>query len=285
MKVARTVSALRRALSVEGSAGAVVGLVPTMGALHAGHRSLLQLARRNCDVVVASIFVNPLQFGPGEDLERYPRDEEGDLALARGAGVDIVFAPARAEMYRPGDSTVVTVGSLTTILEGAARPGHFDGVATVVAKLFLQTRADVAFFGQKDAQQIAVVKRMSRDLSFPVEIRVGATVRDHDGLALSSRNAYLSEDERLRATSLYRALAAGAKELESGRSREEAEASMIRTLVTGGVRIDYARSVDPDTFEPASPGRPVLLVVAGWVGATRLIDNLLVENNGPGRWE
>jgi pantoate--beta-alanine ligase len=230
------------------------GLVPTMGALHAGHRALLRRARGECDEVVMSLFVNPAQFGPGEDFDRYPRDR----AIAAEEGVDRVFAPSAAEIYPRGFSTTVTVGELGTIFEGAHRPGHFDGVATVVLKLFNLVRPDVAYFGQKDAQQLAVVRRMVSDLALGVDVRSVETVREPDGLALSSRNAYLSEDERRRAPSLHRALVA----------RDPG-------LVEGDV--DYLAVVEPVTFARVDPRPGALVVGAARFGATRLIDNIRIE--------
>ena len=235
-----------------------VGLVPTMGALHAGHRALLRRARAECDEVVMSLFVNPAQFGPGEDFDRYPRDEGRDRAIAAEEGVDRIFAPAVAEMYPDGFSTTVSVGALGTVFEGAHRPGHFDGVATVVLKLFSLLRPGAAYFGQKDAQQLAVIRRMTADLGLGVEIRAVETVREDDGLALSSRNAYLSAEERRRAPSLHRAL--GARD---------------QTLVEGDV--DYLAVVDADTFEQVEPRPGALVIGAARFGSTRLIDNIRIE--------
>ncbi|HEX2049237.1 MAG TPA: pantoate--beta-alanine ligase [Actinomycetota bacterium] len=278
MRVERTVRALRAALAPERDRR--VGFVPTMGALHEGHLSLLRAARAGCDTVVASIFVNPLQFGPREDFGAYPRAEERDLELARDAGVDVVFAPSTDEMYAPDHSTSIDVGPLATVLEGAARPGHFAGVCTVVAKLLNVVAPGVAYFGQKDAQQVAVIRRMARDLSFPVEIAVCPTVRDERGLALSSRNRYLSDDERAMAAALYRCLRAGAASIEGGGGPADAERAMERSLADApGVVAEYARAVDPETFEEPGAGRPVLLAVAARVGPARLIDNLPVKGS------
>jgi pantoate--beta-alanine ligase len=234
-----------------------VGLVPTMGALHAGHVALLRAARAECERVVMSLFVNPTQFGPGEDFERYPRDEAADRAVAREEGAD-VYAPALDEMYPRGFSTAVHVGPLAERYEGVHRPGHFAGVATVVLKLLERVRPARAYFGQKDAQQLAVVRRMVRDLDVPVEIRAVRTVREPDGLACSSRNRLLSPEERRRAPSLYRALLA----------RDPA-------LVEG--ELDYLAVVDPETFEPARPHAGALVVGAARFGSTRLIDNVPLE--------
>ena len=235
-----------------------VGLVPTMGALHAGHRALLRRARAECDEVVMSLFVNPAQFGPGEDFDRYPRDAGRDRAVAAEEGVDRVFAPTVAEMYPAGFSTAVTVGELGAAFEGIHRPGHFAGVATVVLKLFNLLRPDVAYFGQKDAQQLAVIRRMAADLDVGVEVRAVETVREDDGLALSSRNAYLSPEERRRAPSLHRALAA----------RDP-------SLVEGDV--DYVAVVDADTFAEVEPRAGALVIGAARFGSTRLIDNIRIE--------
>jgi pantoate--beta-alanine ligase len=234
------------------------GLVPTMGALHAGHRALLRQARAECDVVVMSLFVNPAQFGPGEDFDRYPRDDERDRAIAAEEGVDRVFAPAIEEMYPDGFSTTVSVGDVGNRFEGAHRPGHFDGVATIVLKLFNLLDPDAAYFGQKDAQQLAVVRRMTADLDLGVEIQAVETVREPDGLALSSRNAYLTSEERRRASSLHRALAA----------RDPG-------LVEGGV--DYLAVVDADTFLEIEPRPGALVIGAARFGSTRLIDNIPIE--------
>lgn len=278
MRLARYKDDLRKALSDARLQGSTVGLVPTMGALHEGHLSLITIAAQRSDVVVVSVFVNPLQFGEGEDFEAYPRDTEGDLELLEGAGVDLAFVPLLDEVYPPEASVTVSAGPLGDGLEGADRPGHFDGVCTVVAKLFNLVRPAIAVFGQKDAQQVAVVRAMVRDLDFPVEIVTGPTVRDPDGLALSSRNAYLSQEERSRALTLHAALRAGAAVLQASGSSQEAEAAMDETLAAAeGVDVSYARAVDPESFGPPSPGGPVLLVVAARVGPARLIDNLLVE--------
>jgi pantoate--beta-alanine ligase len=235
-----------------------VGLVPTMGALHDGHRALLRAARAECDRVVMSLFVNPAQFGPGEDLDRYPRDEAGDRHIAAAEGVDEVYAPAVEEMYPQGFTTVVSVGELGRRFEGAHRPGHFDGVATVVLKLFARVRPDVAYFGRKDAQQLAVVRRMAADLDVPVAIRAVDTVREADGLAVSTRNVYLSPQERLAAPSLHRALLARDPAVCEG-------------------ELDYLAVVDPDSFDPVAPRAGALVIGAARFGTTRLIDNIALE--------
>lgn len=280
MNIARSIDQVRLAVRDARVAGAKIGFVPTMGFLHEGHLSLVDLAReRGASFVVASIFVNPLQFAPGEDFDRYPRDEERDAALLEGRGTDLLFLPDAATMYPAGSASRVTVSGVSAPLEGARRPGHFDGVATVVLKLFNIVQPDLAAFGQKDAQQVAVIRQMVRDLDLPVEIVVGETRRDHDGLALSSRNAYLSPDERATALALPRALAAGRDAIEQG-AREVAsvERAMHETAVAyPGVEIDYLALVDPRTFAiPEHFEMDLLLTGAIRVGRTRLIDNLPV---------
>lgn len=278
MKIVRTVVELRETLDPMRMQGRSIGFVPTMGALHEGHLSLVRAARVDNDVVVLSIFVNPLQFGPTEDLSAYPRSEGSDLAAAEEADVDVVFLPSVEEMYPPGRSTRIETGVVADPLEGASRPGHFSGVATVVAKLLNLVQPDRVYFGQKDAQQVAVVKTMVRDLSFPADVVVCPTVREADGLALSSRNVYLKGEERTRATVLWRALEAGRRTLLAGDSVQTAELEM-REVVAGeqGVQLDYASIVDPDTFGPAIDGGPYLLVIAARVGTARLIDNLRID--------
>lgn len=279
MKITRTVGDLRRALDRHRTRGDRVGFVPTMGALHEGHLSLIRRARESSQVVVLSIFVNPLQFGAGEDLEAYPRDEARDLLLAESEGVDVAFVPPGEEMYPRGQVTTrVDVGGLATILEGAHRPGHFEGVATVVAKLFHIVEPDVAIFGQKDAQQVAVIRKMVDDLSFRTEVEVSETVREKDGLAMSSRNAYLQGPDRDKALALRRALLAGRAQLEAGDGPGSAETAMTQVFRAEGLTPDYARAVDPVTFE--EPHGDVLLLVAARVGPARLIDNLLVKATG-----
>ena len=277
MKVAHTRSELRAQLLGSSGPESPVGLVPTMGALHEGHLSLVSAARDQCETVVMSIFVNPLQFRPGEDLGAYPRREQEDLEAAETQGVDVVFLPPVEEVHPPGRTTSIDVGELGSVLEGEFRPGHFAGVATVVMTLFDLVQPDKAFFGQKDAQQLAIIRRMVRDLAVPVEIVGCPTVREEDGLALSSRNAYLSATERQRAVVLFRALTTGRERLLEGAEVEEAEGAMWSVLSSvDGVQPEYARGVDPDTFRAPSSQR-VLLVVAARVGPARLIDNLLVE--------
>ena len=274
MRVIRDVGTLRTALADGGR----TGLVPTMGAFHEGHLSLIRAARAACDLVVVWLFVNPTQFNEAADLANYPRDEERDAALAAASGADILFAPTVEQVYPAGFATTVTVAGLGETLEGAHRPGHFAGVATVVAKMLNMAGPDVAYFGAKDAQQVAVVRRMVRDLDIPTRIEVLPTVRDADGLALSSRNVRLNAEERGRATALYRGLCAGRAALAAGEHDAAALTKLVEeTLVRAGAVVEYVAVVDLDTFEPvARVERPALVAVAGWVGATRLIDNLEV---------
>jgi pantoate--beta-alanine ligase len=281
VKTVRTVAELREALAPQRRAGHTIGLVATMGALHEGHLALLRRARDVCDVVVMSLFVNPAQFGPGEDLGAYPRDERRDAALAADEGVDVLFAPAVEEVYPPGFGTTVSVGGVTAVLEGAPEhrgPGHFAGVTTVVTKLFNMVAPDVAFFGQKDAQQALVIRKLVRDLDVPVRIEVCPTVRSPDGLALSSRNAYLSAAERERALGLSRALRAAEEAVAAG--------SVEADDVLGAAREQLAaHGIDPEYLELRSSSdlSPVervngstLLAVAARVGRARLIDNTIL---------
>ncbi|HEV2892734.1 MAG TPA: pantoate--beta-alanine ligase [Actinomycetota bacterium] len=260
--------------------GAGVGFVPTMGALHAGHRALLARARAENDLVVASVFVNPLQFGPAEDLASYPRDREADLAVLAAEGTDLAFLPAEGEIWpAPPEVRLQVGGTLADRLEGLVRPGHLDGVATVVAKLLHLVGPSRAYFGQKDAQQLAVVRRMVEDLAFPNQIVACPTVREPDGLAVSSRNAYLSATERERATALYRALSAGRDAFLAGRRDPCAVEAAARDLLEGapGVEPDYVALVDPATFEPAKQAEAgQVLATAARVGRTRLIDNVIL---------
>ncbi len=281
-RVLRARAELRSALREPRRQGKTIGLVPTMGFLHEGHLSLLRAARAECDVVVMSLFVNPTQFGPGEDLDRYPRDEERDLRLAGEAGVDLVYAPAAEEVYPEGFATTVEVGGpLTEVLDGdpARRgPEHFRGVTTVVAKLFNLVGPDVAYFGQKDAQQAVAIRRMARDLDFPVRVEVLPTVREPDGLAMSSRNAYLSPDDRDRATALSRALAAAEREAKAGSLAAGLEAAR-EELRGAGIEPEYLEARDAERLEPVAElnGRAVLVALAAQVGGARLIDNVLIE--------
>jgi pantoate--beta-alanine ligase len=256
--------------------GARVGLVPTMGFLHEGHVSLIAEARRRADAVVVSIFVNPVQFGPGEDFETYPRDEARDLAQCEAAGAAAVFLPQVAEMYAPDASVFVTEERLEKGLCGARRPGHFRGVCTVVAKLFNLVLPQVAVFGQKDFQQAAIIRRMVRDLNFPVEVVVAPIVREADGLAKSSRNVYLSPDERARAVGLSRALQAAADAVADGTPQpvEPLRQRMLAVLAACGLTVDYVELVDAGTLEPVTQARRGnVALVAVFCGKTRLIDN------------
>jgi pantoate--beta-alanine ligase len=278
VKVVRTVAELRAALATERAGGRRIAVVPTMGALHPGHLSLIRVAAEDDHAVVMTLFVNPAQFAEGEDLSRYPRDEERDLALAAEEGVAVVFAPDGDEVYPPGFATHISVAGPGRGLEGAARPGHFDGVATVVAKLLLAVRPDRAVFGQKDAQQAAVVRRLMRDLHLDdIELVLGPIVREPDGLAMSSRNAYLDADDRRAATALSRGLEAAAALVAQG----EGDAARVEVAARASIEaeprctLEYAAVVHPDTFEPlASLEGPALLAVAARVGTARLIDNV-----------
>jgi pantoate--beta-alanine ligase len=271
---------LRAATDAARQRGAGVGFVPTMGALHAGHRSLLAAARAGNDLVVASVFVNPLQFGPSEDLAAYPRDRAADRAMLASEGVDLAFLPPDDEMWPVPPDVRLAVGSLAERLEGLVRPGHLDGVATVVAKLLHLVGPSRAYFGQKDAQQLAVVRRMVADLAFPNQIVACPTVREPGGLAVSSRNAYLSPEDRRRATVLYRALGAGRAVFAAGGRDPAAVEAAARDLLEGapGVEPDYVALVDPVTFEPVKQAEPgQVLATAARVGRARLIDNVILE--------
>jgi pantoate--beta-alanine ligase len=278
-----TVAAMRAATTRARRTGSTVGLVPTMGFLHDGHLALVARARELCDVVVTSIFVNPTQFAAGEDLATYPRDAEGDRSKLEAAGCDFLFQPDSAEVYPEGFSTFVAVESVSRLYEGAIRPTHFRGVATVVAKLFNIVAPHVAVFGQKDAQQVAVIRRMIADLDIPVRLEVVETVREPDGLARSSRNVYLGADERVRAASLSRALRAACDAIAGNATLDEARA-MMRSVLEGSVdTIDYADIVDARRFEPAVEGEraELLAIVAARIGRTRLIDNMpIVRTDG-----
>jgi pantoate--beta-alanine ligase len=277
VQVIETLEELTRALEKERATGNQVGLVPTMGALHAGHLALVERARAECDTVVTTIFVNPLQFDSGEDLVGYPRDNARDIELGRQAGASYVFLPAEEEMYPGPVLTSVRVSGLTEDLEGASRPGHFEGVATVVAKLFAAVGRCRAYFGEKDYQQLLVVRHMAADLSFAVEVVGCATVRDGDGVALSSRNARLTAEERTAAPVLQRALQAGRDAIDAGERRSRRVAAVMAEVVRAEplARLDYAEAVDAsDLTTPSILVGDVRLLVAAHVGSTRLIDNL-----------
>lgn len=277
MQTIRQLDALRDALASFRAAGESIALVPTMGALHAGHIALVETARLRAQRVVVSIFVNPIQFGPNEDLARYPRREMQDARMLTDAGADVLWMPAVEEMYPGGFATAVSVSGVSDILEGAHRAGHFDGVATVVAKLLGQVRPDIALFGEKDFQQLAVIRRLVRDLDLGVEVLGVPTQRDDDGLALSSRNLYLDPDERQRAVALPRALGIAARSLEKGGSADEALAQARDMLIQAGFEIDYVALVDAETLGEPAADRPMRLLAAARIGNTRLIDNVAVE--------
>jgi pantoate--beta-alanine ligase len=285
VELTTTVADAQARLDAARAGGSSVGLVPTMGSLHAGHLSLVRAARADCDVVAMTIFVNPLQFGAGEDLEAYPRDLDRDRALAESAGVDLVFAPSTAEMYPEPPKTSVVVEGLTDTMEGATRPTHFAGVATVVSKLFHVAGPCRAYFGEKDFQQLAVIRRMTADLSFPVEVVGCPIVREADGLALSSRNAYLTPEERSAAPVLHRSLQAGRKVIEDGERDPTVVVDVIRRMVEAEPRaeLDYAEVVDAKTLRrPDRLAGDVRLLVAARFGRPRLLDNLglLVPEQG-----
>src|SRR3954466_9001646 len=278
MRTLRTVAQVRAALAGPRRGGPSIGLVPPMGALHDGHLALIRAARTECDEVVVSLFVNPAQFNEAADLAAYPRDEARDAALAAEAGADLLFAPAVEEIYPPRFATTVRVGAVSEPLEGAHRPGHFDGAATVVTKLFNILRPDVAYFGQKDAQQLAVIRRLVRDLELGVRVEAVETVREPDGLALSSRNVRLVADERRRALALKRGLDAAAAAATNGGGLAAARAAGEQAMRELGVEPEYLAIVNPDTFVPVETlDGDVLVAVAARVGETRLIDNKLIR--------
>jgi pantoate--beta-alanine ligase len=279
LPIVRNVVDLRSAIGKQRAGGKTVALVPTMGALHDGHLSLVRQAKKRCDQVVASLFVNPRQFGPHEDFERYPRDEAGDAKLLASAGCDLLFAPERAVMYPDGFATSVIVTSVSTPLEGQMRPHFFGGVATVVTKLLMQALPDAAFFGEKDYQQLLVIKQLARDLDIPSEIVGCPTMREHDGLAMSSRNAYLNADERRIAGRLNIILHDTIRELKLGEvTIAEAEAEATRHVIAAGFNgVDYVAVRNATTLEPIDTlGQPSRILAAAWLGKTRLIDNLAI---------
>jgi pantoate--beta-alanine ligase len=282
VRTIRTVAEMRAHVRRARDRGLTVGLVPTMGAFHAGHHSLMRAARERCDEVVVSLFVNPAQFNDSADLAAYPRSEERDAAEAVELGMDVLYAPSPEEVYPPGFATTVRVAGLSDVLEGAARgPEHFAGVCTVVTKLLNVVTPDVAYFGQKDAQQVAVLRRLVRDLDLPVELAVLPTVREPDGLAMSSRNGRLAPDERQRAVALSRALRAAEAAVATGQRDAAAIAAAARAEMNG-VDPEYLALVDPDSFQPVQTvdGR-VLVAVAARIGVTRLIDNTIVQAATP----
>jgi pantoate--beta-alanine ligase len=279
MEILHTVAELRQWSREKRGEGNEIGLVPTMGSLHAGHASLIRAAHASCGAVAVSIFVNPTQFGPNEDYERYPRSLEADCNLAEAEGATVVFAPAVEELYPAGAATFVEVEGLSERLDGASRPGHFRGVATVVAKLMIATEADRGFFGQKDAAQVAVLRRMVTDLRLPTKIVVCPIVREADGLALSSRNMYLSAAERAQALTLSRTIRQVEKLAAAGKREANAliEAAWQSFAAEPAIRVDYIELVNWETLEPVESAAPgSLFAVAAWVGATRLIDNAIL---------
>ncbi len=280
MRIATTIDEVREQIAQWKAAGRTVGLVPTMGYLHEGHQSLMDAARQACDAVVVSVFVNPIQFGPNEDFDNYPRDLERDAELCEAHGVDLVFHPSADEMYPARFNTYVTADALAETLCGASRPGHFRGVCTVVTKLFNIVQPDLAFFGQKDAQQLAIVKGMVRDLNLPVRVVGCPIVREDDGLAKSSRNTYLSAAERQAALVLSRAVAAGQRAVEAGERDAHALKRLMLDILESEplARVDYLEVVDGLTMQPVERiGSAALVALAVYIGSTRLIDNFIFE--------
>ncbi|MEM5516919.1 pantoate--beta-alanine ligase [Henriciella sp. AS95] len=279
-RIVRTRTELREAVAAERQKGKKIGFVPTMGALHDGHISLVEKAGDKCECVVASIFVNPTQFAPGEDLDRYPRNEEGDVARLSAAGCNLVYCPSVEEMYPEGSLTNVRVEEMSDLLDGIYRPHFFYGVATVVARLFIHVQPDVAVFGEKDYQQLQIIKRMVRDLGFAIEVIGGKTWRDPDGLAQSSRNAYLSEEERQRANEIFAALHRAAARIRIGVPVHEAVREARGSILGAGFsKLDYVSAVDPATLQdlpdgPLEKDQGCRLLAAAWMGSTRLIDNI-----------
>ena len=283
MRVIRSIQEMYKLSESARKEGKIIGFVPTMGYLHEGHLSLIRIARKRCDLLVVSIFVNPTQFGPNEDLNSYPRDFERDSKLCEKEGVDVIFAPTAEEMYPDGYSTWVEVkGPVTEVLCGAFRPGHFRGVTTVVAKLFNIVQPHFAVFGQKDAQQLVVIKKMTRELNFPVEIVAAPTVREKDGLAMSSRNEYLNENERKVAPKIYQSLILAKNMLLRGeRDTEKIKNEMRKFLESAKlIKVQYIDIVDADTLEPLKNARGrVMVALAAFLGRARLIDNIIVDLN------
>jgi len=280
VEVVRDIEGMRDLVERTRAAGRLVGLVPTMGFFHEGHLELMRRARTECGVVVVTLFVNPTQFGPSEDYDAYPRDFERDSALAEAVGVDYLFSPEAEEMYPEGFKTTVSVKELSEVMCGEGRPGHFDGVATVVAKLFNIIPAHRAYFGQKDAQQLLVIRMMARDLNFPIEIIAAHTVREEDGLAMSSRNSYLSPEERLAATVLYRSLEAAASLIESGENNAGVIREEMEQVVSAEplVNLEYVKICDNIYLQPLSElSGEVLVALAARVGRARLVDNMVFD--------
>lgn len=277
MQTVRQLPELREAISAFRDAGERIALVPTMGALHAGHMALVEAAKRVADRVVVSIFVNPTQFGPNEDFAQYPRKELADSTMLKKAGVDLLWMPPVEVMYPDGLETDVSVSGVSEVLDGAHRPGHFDGVATVVSRLFAQVTPDVALFGEKDWQQLAVIRQMVANLKLGLEIQGVVTQRDDDGLALSSRNAYLMPEDRAKAVALPRALGAAARAIAEGGDAEAALAQARETMAAAGFDVDYVELRDAATLQAPREGHPMRLLAAARIGKTRLIDNIPVE--------
>jgi pantoate--beta-alanine ligase len=282
MRIVSSIRDMQRIADDARGSGTRIGLVPTMGFLHPGHMSLLDAIRNDCGLLVLSIFVNPTQFGPTEDFDRYPRDLERDLAMAREHGADIVFTPAAEDMYPPRHQTSVLVEGVSAPLEGEFRPGHFRGVATIVAKFFNIVKPHIAVFGQKDAQQAAVLRRMTSDLNFDVDIVIAPIVREPDGLAMSSRNTYLRPEDRTEARAIYRGLMLAASAVAAGQDAPAAVRALALEEITrtGAIVVEYLRVVDAETFEDVGdilPGARVLIATAVRIGATRLIDNMILQ--------
>ena len=286
MIVTETIVQTRQHIAAARTAGKTIGCVPTMGGLHKGHLSLIRRCRRECDFAVVTLFVNPTQFAPGEDLDNYPRPFKADKKICRDIGVDLIFAPGDRQMYPNKNLTWVNIEKISTTLCGASRPNHFRGVGTVVAKLFNIITPDIAYFGQKDAQQLVIIRRMVADLNFPIEIRSCPTVRDKDGLALSSRNQYLNPQQRPQAVCLYHALNHARDLIASGNQNPAAVIAAMTEIIEKSslARIDYISIVDNELLQPVEQiNRPVLVALAVNFGSTRLIDNILVEPPAPKR--
>lgn len=282
VEVIKSVKIMHQRSATLKRSGERIGFVPTMGALHEGHLSLVDIARNRSEIVVMSVFVNPAQFAEGEDLDKYPRDFDRDLRLAQERGVDILFYPSAADVYPDNFRTEVQVTGLSKVLCGTTRPEHFDGVTTVVAKLFNIVQPDEAYFGQKDAQQAILIQQMVRDLNFPIDIIVGPIVRESDGLALSSRNVYLSREERKQAVSLSAALINAKKTIESGERNSKFITRQIRSVLSEqpDIKIDYVEIVELKSLQPVEKIEgPVLVAIAAFVGTTRLIDNIIIDQN------
>jgi len=280
MKIVRTIDSMKREIYIYKNQGLTIGFVPTMGYLHEGHISLMKKAKEENNIVVTSIFVNPIQFGPNEDYNKYPRDFERDEKLARSVGVDVIFYPNVEEMYPSDFKTKVIVQKITNIMCGKSRPGHFDGVATVVLKLFNIIKPDRAYFGEKDAQQLAVIKQMIKDLNLDVEIIGMPIVRESDGLAMSSRNSYLNEEERKSATVLYKSLILAKEMINNGERKADIIKQEMQNLILKEkyAKIDYIEIVDKNTFEPIDQIKGnILIALAVYIGSTRLIDNISLE--------